>query len=617
MNRFFLLLVLLVAVPVARAQVAPDAAALLADVRAKTGGDAWREVAYLRTTGTVRASGLDGRWLLVEDLRAGRIDDRADFGVFALRDVYDGRTAWRQGNSGGAHRLDGAYSRRRFVDHAWLAKRAWLKPRADGAFVGPVTHRAAVDVVTVVPRGGEAMDLAFDATTRELVKIVRTLPTSVEETTLGDYRDVDGLRLPFAIDVVDSDGNASSARVARYERQVHVPRDQFDAPRMPDDTRIGAPAVTFPLDLTDGVLTIEARLNGRGPYRFILDTGGHSIVSPAIAKELGLATRGAGQSGGAGEGTLTEQYARIGRVDLGGVDTKGVDAGGATLVDQHFFVLDLGYPTFERGAEPPIAGLLGLELFERLVVRIDYRAQRLTLVPFDTHRFASDAVVTPITFDADMPLVTGSLGGHVGTFALDTGNSGSTLVQHQWAERVGLAATMKAGLETASYGAGGLSRNWASRLAPFEIGGARIDGQFGRYAEDRKGAFASRTEAGNLGSDVLANYTLDFDYRRGLMAWRFVPGYAQAPFARSGMRALKDRPEDALVVAVAAGSPAETAGIEAKDRIVRIDGVATRSLSGGEIGEVFRRAPGTSVALELMRGERRIETTMVLRELLP
>jgi len=611
------LILVVAASAAAAAPIAPDAAALFADVRAKSHADAWRDVILLRTVGTSRSSGLDGESVLVEDVRDGRIDERARYPVFALRDVWDGRVAWHQGNSGGVHRLDGADSTRHFIGNAWLAKRAWLKPDLDGAFAGPVRHEAGGDELTVVPRGGEPMTLSFDAATRDLVRIVRTRPTSLETTTLTDYREVDGLRLPFTIATTDSDGNASTTTVARYERLARATADLFVPPRTPDDTRIGTRPVTIPLDLADGVLTIEARLDGRGPYRFILDTGGHAIVSPAIAKELGLVASGAGQSGGAGEGTLTEQYTRIARVDLGGTDQRGFDAGGVTMTDQHFFVLDLGYPTFERGREAPIAGLLGVELFERLGVRIDYRARRLTLTSFARHRFARDAVVTPLMFDADIPLVTGILGGRAGLFALDTGNAGSTLVQHHWAERVGLAAAMKAGVETASFGAGGLSRNWASRLEPFEIGGARIEHQFGRYAEDRRGAFSSRTEAGNIGTDLLANFTIDFDYRRGLMGWQYVPGHVQEPFPRGGLRVLKDRPEDALVVSVSADSPAAAAGIEAKDRLVAIDGVPTSELSGGDIGNVFRRAPGTTVRLTVRRDERTVETSLVLRELLP
>ena len=144
-----------------------------------------------------------------------------------------------------------------------------------------------------------------------------------------------------------------------------------------------------------------------------------------------------------------------------------------------------------------------------------------------------------------------------------------------------------------------------------------LDHQIGRYAEDRRGAFSSRTEAGNFGTDVLANFVVDFDYRRGLMAWRYVDGVVEPPFSRSGVRALKDRPDDFLVIAVANGSPAAQAGVKAKDRLVALNDTPAAQLSGADLLEAFQQAPGTPVRLTLARGDQRIDATIVLRELLP
>jgi hypothetical protein len=610
----FAFVVALASPHVAAAQIAPDAAHLLNDARSKSGD--WSRVAILRATGSITQSGLDGTYALDHDVRDGRSDERATFAPFATRDVWDGKTAWHQDNSGGVHPHDGAYSQRRLVDDAWLVKRGWLREDALGAYVGPVAHAGGLDRVTVVPSGGEAMDLSFDRSTRDLVKVRRTRPTSTDTITYGDFRDVDGLRLPFAIDTVSSDGDATSVKVARIEAVPRVNADIFARPRMPDDTRIGATAVTVPLDARAGKLTIVARINGHGPYRFIFDTGGHSILSPAVARELGLAVTGHGQTDGAGEGTLPEQYARIDRVDIGGADSRGASAGGVTVFDQPFYIIEMGYPTLERGEGPPLGGLLGLEMLERLGVRIDYPGKRMTFTAFDRHRLDPRATVVPLTFDDDIPLVDASLDGHPGVFALDTGNANTIFVQREWAEKVGLATRMRAGLETASFGAGGVSRNWASRLGPFEIGGATLDHQIGRYAEDRRGAFASRTEAGNVGTDVLANFVVDFDYRRGLMAWRYV-GAAEPPFSRSGVRALKDRPEDFLVITVADGSPAAEAGVQAKDRLVALNGRPAAQLSGADLLDAFQQAPGTPVRVRVARGEQRIDATIVLREMLP
>ena len=176
---------------------------------------------------------------------------------------------------------------------------------------------------------------------------------------------------------------------------------------------------------------------------------------------------------------------------------------------------------------------------------------------------------------------------------------------------------MKAGLETASFGAGGVSRNWASRVDRFEIGGITLDRLVARYAEDQRGAFASRTEAGNLGTQVLAHFVLDFDYRAGRMSWLAQPGYEAPPFNRAGVRAMKEGPNDFLVVVVAKDSPGDVAGVRAMDRIVALDGAPAARLSGADFNETVAKREGTVVTFDLMRDGKPVVAKVTLRELLP
>ncbi len=588
--------------------VAPDAAQLLERIRQAAGASAWQRVGLLRIDGRLQAYGLEGAYVAFEDVRSGRFDRTHRFPVFAEREVWDGKVDWRQDKSGGVHRLDGAFAMKRHATDAWLAARGWLRPDAGGAFVGPVTMRTiggrAQHVVTAVPRDGQAVTLFFDADSLDLVRSERAMPTSIARTRYGDWRSVDGVRLPFSIENDDGDEDVAVLRVTRYALNATPDATTFTMPIAPHDWSMAEASVTVPMDLRNGVLTIAARVNGQGPYRFILDTGGHAILSPALVRSLLLDTFGAGVSGGAGESLSTERYTRVAKLEIGGL----------VLTDQHFYVIDLGYPTMERGDGPPLGGILGLELLERLATRIDYPGRTVRFTPFGRQRIAADDVQVPIRFDDDMPLVDGVLDDRPGTFALDTGNSSTIVVQPAWADRVGLAASLKAGMETASYGAGGISRNWVGRVDAFAIGGHTIARPLVRYAEDRRGAFSSRTEAGNIGTQVLANYVVDFDYRRGTMGWRYVPGYVPPPYNRAGVRALKDRPDSFVVVVAARGSPAERADVRAKDRIVAIDGRPARSLSGADFNELFAQPVGTVVHLSIERGDVHLDHDVRLEE---
>lgn len=587
---------------------APTAPELLAQARAAAGGAAWDHVAQLEARGTIVTSGLPGRWHRVDDLRRGRFAEASDVGVFKVAEGFDGAQRWRQDPSGGVHALNAPFSRAMRVTDAWLARRGWLRDEADVEF-GAVAAREdggrALDVVTATPAGGQAVELWFDARTHLLARSVRRMPISTQAVVYADYRAVDGLQLPHRIEAGEiGSSNLDTVTVTRWMRSA--PRDAaFAAASPPADTTLAAPT-TVPVEV-DGEVTLRATLNGHA-YDFILDTGGHDIITPAVAQALGLKAVGASESGGAGAGTIAQQDVRIASVRIGA----------ATLRDQHFYVIPLQYGTVERGARAPLAGIIGLELFERFAVRLDYAARTLTLRTFaQAAREKRRGTPVPIVFDDDMPLLDGRIEGRPGLFGLDTGNSGTTVVQAVWARNNGLADTLKRGFETVSYGAGGESRNWASRLGSLEIGGQVLEHQIGRYAEDTAGSFSSITEAANVGTDVLANFTLDLDYRRGTIWFDHHAGHLAPPFSRSGLRAYKEDASAFVVALVTPGSPAAEAGLKKGDRIVAVDGVPAERLSGSALFAKNTQAPGTVVEFGIADGASTRRASITLREQLP
>src|SRR5258707_10543354 len=55
--------------------------------------------------------------------------------------------------------------------------------------------------------------------------------------------------------------------------------------------------------------------------------------------------------------------------------------GSAEIKDQSFVVIPLQYTIIERGKEAPLAGILGLEIFERFALSLDYHGKTLRLRP--------------------------------------------------------------------------------------------------------------------------------------------------------------------------------------------------------------------------------------------
>ena len=320
---------------------AASGAAALSKARDASGGAAWRLIKGLRGDGQIEVSRLPGTWSRDEDLSSGRWAARADVGVFRTAEGFDGSARWRQDPSGGVHPLDGAFSRRASVTEAWLTRRGWLQPDAGRARIGRASMQMENDrsfvVIDAVPRGGQRVQLWFDAATYALDRTIRTMPISTLTVRYGDYRFVAGVRLPFTIESRDSgSSDVELVRVASWISQDRFDAAAFAAPKAPDDTTL-AGATSVPLE-TDGLIAVEAKLNGRA-FDFILDSGGHNIITPAVADALGVHPVGEGASGGAGGGELAQRHVRIDRVDIGE----------ATLSDQHFYVIPLQYTTVERG----------------------------------------------------------------------------------------------------------------------------------------------------------------------------------------------------------------------------------------------------------------------------
>jgi predicted aspartyl protease len=126
-------------------------------------------------------------------------------------------------------------------------------------------------------------------------------------------------------------------------------------------------AVKFaPLRAQAPLIVLPARVNGRGPLRFLLDTGAsHSCLSPRLVARLGLASHGATTALGAG-GELSLSLTRIETLEIGKAKAHGLTV---AIVDvEHVARL------VRR-----IDGVVGNDFLRRFVVTLDYRHRKLTL----------------------------------------------------------------------------------------------------------------------------------------------------------------------------------------------------------------------------------------------
>jgi len=354
---------------------------------------------------------------------------------------------------------------------------------------------------------------------------------------------------------------------------------------------------------------VHASINGKGPLPFILDTGGHAILTDDAAKQLGLATMGKGVSTGSGPGSMTTAYTKVDHLTIGDAD----------IHDQTFLVMPYPYAFYERGKREPIAGILGLEIFERFAVTFDYDHQQLILQPFDHGEPPAPGAgsAVPLRFTDDMPLAQASLDGKQGMFGIDTGNSGYTLVFPQWAEREGLLDRYRQGAPVSGGGVGGSFVSRFSHARSLQLGEPRLDNVLAQLTPPNAGATGNPTEAGNIGQDVLARFTVHFDYRRQHMYLQPRESAAHWSYATAGLRANKspDQPDRLKVTWVVPGSPAAEAGLKQDDEIVAVNDKPAAELGSYDVRDlVNHRNEGTPLSLKLVNGR---VLRMQLRDIAP
>lgn len=604
---------------VAGAAQADDAAGLLSKFKAATGGARWDAVKTMQASGTLKAGGLSGEITVTQDLASGRSSDSYQLGPVAGADGYDGAHAWERDPGGEVAVLDAPPAVRRARSQAWLDARGYWYPERIKATYGKVETREAdgrrYRVIEATPENGDAVALWFAEDTGLLARTVQRRGSDTVTTMLDDYRDVDGVRLPFhsVTDITDAAGRTdprarTEVQLAKVAFGARVTDADFAVPKMAATAHIDEPGgvTRIPFDLVNNHIYVNGTVDGK-PVRFLVDTGGVNLLTPASAKKLGLE----------GEGKLVARGVGEKSVDLAVAHAKNVRVGGATLDNPVFYVIDLGdLPKVEGVA---CDGLVGYEMFRRFGVTIDYAGHVLTLAEPKRFTPPAGATVVPFELDERIPIVTGTLDGESGRISIDTGSRASLSLHAPFVHKHNLVARYRAAPEAVlGWGVGGAARSRPARFGTLDLGNLEINGIAGDLFTGDKGAFANPDLIANLGGGVLHRFTVAFDYAAKRMYLVPNADFARPDaFDRSGLFLLGDG--DALkIVDVARKSAAERAGLHDGDRIVAIDGhpVASAGLADWR-RQLRERAVGTRVTLAIERDGRRRNVAIVLADRIP
>ncbi|MDE3199582.1 MAG: aspartyl protease family protein [Acidobacteriota bacterium] len=217
------------------------------------------------------------------------------------------------------------------------------------------------------------------------------------------------------------------------------------------------PLHAAPMDLDYGKPYIQVMVNGKGPFRFVVDTGtgGDALVSPALATQLHLPVVGqANLSDPSGLGSKSAPIVFIDSLEFAGINFTGVRA-----VDHGFFA--------EAGQ---CDGVLGFTLFRDFLLTLDFPNRQIVLTRGALKPDGGKSVL-PFRMPHGVPIAALTLDGFPPVEAqLDSGGGGLVIPTH-------IADQLKYDIAPVAFAQG---RSVSTR---FELKAAKLasDVRLGRY----------------------------------------------------------------------------------------------------------------------------------------
>ena len=557
--------------------------------------------------------GLTGEARSVFDLAGAGFVDSQDIGPTTGGGGFDGKTAWMRDLSGAITPQAGGDTRQIAVDEAYQDANLWWRADRGGATIEALPAKTVgatrYAVLKVTPVGGKPFEAWFDASTHLLARTIENQSFQTLTTDFADYRDVGGVKVAGLETIDDGSGPqyVQKLTIRSVARGPALPASYYAPPAWrPTDARIATAEgrVTVPIQVLNNHVYLPVKVNGKGPFLFIFDTGGHTLLTPETAKALGLKSQGDAPGAGAGEAVVDSGY------------VKGIDfqVGDLSFTGQTATVVPFAQAAVEGFDEQ---GMLGFELARRFVTVIDYGAKTITFI--DPAKFDSKDAGTPVpfVFYSHLPQVKGDFEGVPGMFDIDTGSRVELTLNKPFVEAHGLTARHPKGVVAVDgWGVGGPSRSYVTRGAWFDLGPIRVNDLVASFGTQAKGSFSDPNYQGNVGSGLLKRYRVSFDYDHQLM---YLKPLAPAPsdigvFDRAGFW-LNQSPAGFKIMDLTSGGAAAASGLKVGDEITAVDGVAAGKVNLPELRKRLRDDPqGTAVKLDVLADGQPRTVTLTLKD---
>lgn len=540
------------------------------------GGPAFQRAVGVEVEGTGRAGAYGGpvhSWQLGD-----RIRDKAEIGSLRTDSFVGPTSAWSVTLSGQVETPSAA-------EQAAVRRKALLAfdDVLEGAGDAKVTlgtpetlDGRAVRALHISFGDADWYELLIDPVTGELVALRIMEDQRPALVRYADWRMIEGVRMPFQVRQRVADDPIEQVQiVSRMDIDPHIPEATWARPAPVriyafDQGAKRTEPLAFDFYLGSRIY-IPATVNGQATH-VLLDSGAETtVLDKAWAEQMGIKPSASVIAVGTGGREEAELASGV-TVRIGALELKNITVA----------LIDLG--PIEKMIGRPIPVILGKEVFNELVVDLDFEGKTIAFHDPAVFQAPVGAIETPVISAGGIRSVPVSVeGGPPVQFDFDIGNGGPLIVYSAYWKAHGLLDDGRGKSKTLSGAIGGLREQQVATVRKLTFGGATFTDIPTVFTDDRGESAESNRTLGNIGLPILSRFRMYADFSHDRLFLQPTAAVAN-PFPRdlTGLR-MQPGAEKATVLLVAPGSPAGAAGIKAGEVIIAIDGVPLKEAGLGAL----------------------------------
>lgn len=262
------------------------------------------------------------------------------------------------------------------------------------------------------------------------------------------------------------------------------------APPAPEAIHVPAKGARVPMQDFGGRAVVDVKINGRGPYRFVLSTTATmTIIDSALDKDLQLPAAEGVQA--APSGGNTPVIVTIGELRMGDAVVRGFMGA----------VMPLGH--YLSGENAP-RGIVSAAIFQGHLLTYDYPKKRVSIEKGKLEKTDGQSIFDYTETRPTLPIKIGDL---VTRVQLDTGSGAGLTLPTKFGSELPLTSPPKEAGKTRT-NAGEFAVSKAQVNAAIELGKYKLVLSEVSFSDVRSGAGIS---PGNIGYEVLRNFVVTLD----------------------------------------------------------------------------------------------------------